>query len=115
MIVVDKKTGEATKVKTRLKVNDEVVVISGKSRKQKGLIMAMKNNRVWVKGVNLRKRFIRPTQEAPNGGVIEVENSIHISNVQAWDPKAKKCSRLRIEVRDNKKVRVLVASGTVLE
>ena len=115
MIVVNKKDGIARKVNLRLKVNDEVVVITGKNKDAKGKIIAIKNNRVWVQGVGLRKKNVPPTQENPKGGVIEIESSIHVSNVQAWDSKLKKGSRIRYEFQDGKKVRILVSSGDRLD
>ena len=103
--------------KTKLKVNDEVIVISGKQRKAKGPILAIdkKSQRVIVQGVNLNKRFARPTQENPKGGIIEIEAPIHISNVAYFDAKAKKGSRIKSGTDKNgKKIRVLVASGKEL-
>ncbi|MCS6984201.1 MAG: 50S ribosomal protein L24 [Leptospiraceae bacterium] len=109
---------EKPKLKTRLKRGDVVVVIAGKAKGQKGEILAIdrEKGRVWVKGVNLRKRYERPTQENPKGGVVEREASIHISNVMIYDPKAKKPSRIRMGVnKQGKKVRILVKSGTELD
>ena len=55
------------KIKTRLKVKDEVIVIAGKHKKSRGEILRIdrEKKQVVIKGVNLRKRFARPTQENP--------------------------------------------------
>ena len=106
-----------TPIKTRLRVDDEVVVIGGKNRSQRGRIIAIdrKNGRVLVQGVNMRKRFQRPTQENPKGGVVEMEAPMHISNVQYYDSKSKKPSRIKVGADKNgKKVRILVKSGKEL-
>lgn len=81
---------EPTKFKkTKLKKDDEVFVIAGKEKGKKGKILAIdkRKDRVFVEGVNKRKRFVRPTQENPQGGSIEIESGIHISNVMFFDPK----------------------------
>lgn len=104
-------------VNTRLKKGDEVIVIAGKHKSQKGEVLGVlrEKGQIFVKGVNLRKRFARPTQEAPKGGIIEIEGPIHISNVMAYDSKAKKRSRIKIgSEKGGAKTRVLVASGKEL-
>jgi large subunit ribosomal protein L24 len=102
------------KTKTRLKVKDEVIVIAGKHKKSRGEILRIdrEKQQVVVKGVNLRKRFARPTQENPKGGIIEIEMPIALSNVQYYDSKEKKPSRIAFGVDKNgQKVRYSVASG----
>lgn len=106
------------KAKTKLKVNDDVVVISGKNKSAKGKIMAMniETGRIVVQGVNLRKQFTRPTQENPQGGTIEREMPLHISNVMYWDSKAKKPSRIGVRLDANgAKVRYAKASDRTID
>ena len=78
-----------------LKVNDEVVVIAGSNKGKTGkIIKTLKNkNRVVVEGVNIVKKHQKPTGSNP-GGIIEVEASIHASNVMIVDPKTKKRTRI---------------------
>ena len=104
------------KIKTRIKVNDEVVVITGKMKSKKGKILALdrESGKVIVQGVNLRKKFLRPSQENPKGGTVEMESPLHISNVQILDSKTKKPTRIRIEMKDGKKVRIAVKSDKEL-
>lgn len=100
--------------KTKLRVNDEVVVINGKNRSQRGKLLAIdkKSGRVIVQGVNQKKRFVRPSQENPKGGVVEIEAPLHISNIMYYDAKTKKGSRIKFTVDKNgKKIRVLASSG----
>lgn len=102
------------KIKTRLKVKDEVIVIAGKHKKSRGEILRIdrEKQQVVVKGVNLRKRYTRPTQENPKGGIVEIEMPIALSNVQYYDAKEKKRTRIAYGVdKNNKKVRYSVASG----
>lgn len=100
----------------KLKVNDEVVVIAGKDKGKTGKLSKInsKTSKVLVDGVNVVKKALRPSQENPQGGFAEVERPIHISNIQVVSPKTKKATRVRIEEKDGKKVRVAVACGSVL-
>ncbi|EMM86700.1 MULTISPECIES: 50S ribosomal protein L24 [Leptospira] len=100
---------EYTKFKKfRFKKNDEVICIAGKEKGKKGKVLSIdkKRDRVIVEGLNKRKRFMRPTQENPQGGVIEVEAAIHISNVMFYDSKKKAGVRVGFETIKGKKVRV---------
>ena len=60
------------------------------------------------------KKTIKPTQENPNGGFLDKEAFVHISNISLMSPKTKKATRVRIEEKDGKKVRVATACGSVL-
>ena len=67
----------------KIKAGDEVVVIAGNSRGNRGKVMQVLpgSSRIIVEGVNKRKHHERKTQENPEGAIVERENSIHISNV----------------------------------
>ena len=60
------------------------------------------------------KKAVKPTQEAPNGGIIDIEKPVNISNVMVASPKDGTPSRVRIETKDGKKVRVAIKCGSVL-
>lgn len=100
----------------KLKVNDEVIVIAGKDKGKTGKLekINFKKSEVIVSGVNLVKKALRPSQENPQGGFTEVERPLHVSNIAVVSPKTKKSTRVRIEEKDGKKVRVAVACGSVL-
>lgn len=100
----------------KLKVNDEVVITAGKDKGKKGSVKRIysKRSRVLVDGVNVVKKAIKPTQENPNGGIVDVETPIHKSNIAVVSPKTGKATRVRIEEKDGKKVRVAVSCGSVL-
>ena len=101
----------------KLKVNDEVIVLAGKDKGKTGKITKLnfKNRKAIVKGINMVKKTIRPTQENPNGGILDKEAMIDISNIALISPKTAKATRVRIEQRDGKKVRVAVACGSVID
>lgn len=99
-----------------LKKGDKVVVISGAHKTQKGAILKViaETNRVIVEGVNRVKRHQKPSAQFPEGGIIEKEAPIHRSNVMLLDEKTDAPTRVRIEEREGKKVRVAVKSGEVI-
>lgn len=101
----------------KIKVNDEVVIIAGKDKGKTGKVKTLnfKKSVAIVEGINLVKKTLKPTQENPAGGIVEKEAAIHMSNISLVSPKTKKATRVRIEEKDGKKVRVAVACGTVIE
>lgn len=74
----------AKRVKTHVKKNDEVVVISGNHKGETGKVLQVfpDKGQVLVEGVRLIKKNERRTQERPDGGIVEREGPIHISNVK---------------------------------
>ena len=97
----------------RVKKGDTVVVIAGKDKGKKGTVVKVmpKANRVLVEGVNVITKHQKPTAVNPQGGIINKEAPIHISNVMPVDPETGKGTRVRFEVKDGQKVRVSVKSG----
>ena len=95
---------------------DKVIVIAGKDKGKTGTIQKVdpKTNRVVVEGVNLRKKHKKPTQNNPEGSIVEIYAPINASNVMLVDPKTKKPTRIGHKVVKGKKVRVAKASGTEL-
>ncbi len=80
-----------SQIKTHVKKGDAVVVISGAHKGAQGTILEVQTakNRVLIEGVRMIKKAVKPTQERPNGGIIEQEGPIHISNVKIAEVKAK--------------------------
>jgi large subunit ribosomal protein L24 len=72
-------------------------------------------DRVLVEGINVVKRHTRPTPQNPEGGIIEKEMPVHVSNVMLWDSTVEKPTRVGYRVEDGKKVRVSKKSGALLE
>ena len=101
----------------RIKTGDTVVVISGKDKGTECVVKQAlpKQDKVIVEGVNIVKKHERPTQANPNGGINEVEAPIHVSNVQLVDPKSGKPTRVSVEERDGKRVRIARKSGEALD
>jgi large subunit ribosomal protein L24 len=80
----------------KVRKNDTVIVISGNSRGKTGKVLKMfpVKNRVIVEGVNIVKRHTKPSQRNPQGGIVQKEAPIHISNVMVIDPKSGKPTRV---------------------
>ncbi|MCB1174402.1 MAG: 50S ribosomal protein L24 [Leptospiraceae bacterium] len=97
----------------KLRVDDEVIVIAGKEKGKRGTIMFIdrKSDKVIVQGVNRVTRFQRPTQDNPQGGQIDVEMPLHISNIMYYDAKLKKGVRVGYDQKDGRKVRVERGAG----
>lgn len=91
---------------------DLVIVIAGSNKGKKGKILRVVGDRVVIEKVAMIKRHSKATQQNPQGGIVEKEGSVHISNVQLFDEKTNKGTRTKISNDDGKKVRVGVKSGT---
>ena len=76
----------------KIKKGDKVKVITGADKGTIGEVLKAfpKEDKVIVEGVNLIKKALKPTQANPDGGMIEKENKIHVSNVALYEEKAKK-------------------------
>src|SRR5690625_1174248 len=92
---------------------DNVIVISGKDKGKTGKVLEAlpKKERVVVEGVNTIKKHQKPTQFNPEGGILETEAAIHVSNVQLLDPKTNEPTRIGYKFEDDKKVRIAKKSG----
>jgi large subunit ribosomal protein L24 len=91
---------------------DTVVVISGSNKGKRGKVLRVIGNRVIVEKVAMVKRHTRPTQKNPQGGIVDKEGSVHISNVQLFDEKLGRGTRTKNVSDGDQKVRVGVKSGT---
>jgi large subunit ribosomal protein L24 len=91
---------------------DLVVVTSGKDKGKRGKVLRVVGERLVVEKINMVKRHTKPSAQNQQGGIVEKEGTIHISNVQLWDEKLGRGTRTRVAVEDGVKVRVGVKSGT---
>jgi large subunit ribosomal protein L24 len=91
---------------------DLVVVTKGKDKGKRGKVLKIVGERIVVEKVNMIKKHSKATQKNPQGGIIEKEGTIHISNVALWDEKLGRGTRTRVAVEGGVKVRVGVKSGT---
>ncbi len=101
----------------KIKKGDSVVVLSGKDKGKTGTVAKVlpKDGKVVVEGVNMIARHRKASQTNPQSGIDRTEAPMHIAKVAVADPKDGKPTRVRIEERDGKKVRVAVKSGETID
>lgn len=100
--------------KFHIKKGDEVIILAGKNKGEKGKVLRVikDDDRAIVEGRNMVSKSTKPTAKNPQGGIIQVEAPIHISNLSLIDPKSGKATRVAIKVDENgKKVRIAKKSG----
>ncbi len=101
-------------MKLHIKKGDQVFVNSGNNRGTTGKVLEVfpVKQRAIVEGVNMVKKHTKPSAAHPQGGIIEQEASIHISNLQVVDPKNGKATKIgRKEGSNGKLVRFAKKSG----
>ena len=101
-------------VKLHIKKGDTVCVIAGDSKGQQGKVLKVEvsKQRAIVEGVNLVKKATKPNAQTPQGGIVEQEAPIHISNLQVLDPQSGKPTRVGRRVNaEGKLVRFAKKSG----
>jgi large subunit ribosomal protein L24 len=94
---------------------DQVIVISGAYKGKRGKVLRVVGDRVVVEKVAMIKRHSKPTQKSPQGGILEKEGTIHISNVALFDDKLGKDgrgTRTKVAMDGDEKIRVGVKTGT---
>ena len=100
----------------RIRKGDEVVVISGKDKGKRGVVLARVDaTRVRVEGVGTVKKHVRPNpMKGVAGGIVDKTMPIDISNVMLFNPATKKGDRVGVKVVDGRKVRVFKSNGAVV-
>ncbi len=87
----------------KFKINEKVVVISGKDKGKKGTITKVlrDDNKLVVSGVNICIKHVKPSKTNPQGGRIPMESPIHASNVLHLDPKTEQAVRIGFRINDD--------------
>ena len=96
---------------------DEVVVIAGKDKGRRGVVLARVDaEHVLVEGVNRVKKHVKPNpMKGVQGGIVDKDMPVHISNVALFNPATKKADRVGIKVlEDGRKVRVFKSNGELV-
>jgi large subunit ribosomal protein L24 len=101
----------------RVRKGDMVVVIAGKDKGKRGKVLRVlhKTGRVVIERVMMVKRHTKPSQKSPQGGIVEKEGSVHLSNVMPIDPGNDKPTRVRVKAEEGGQRRRVGKSGTVIE
>jgi len=102
----------------KIRKGDEVVVIAGRDKGRRGAVLKLLDEeRVLVENVNMVKRHLRPNpQRNVQGGIVEKEAPLHISNIALWNPAAKKADRIGIRtLGDGRRVRFFKSNKEVVD
>jgi len=102
---------------SRIKKGDEVIAIAGVSAGKTGRVLVVDpdKGRAIVEGLNLVKKTVKRSQDNPQGGIVEKEAAIAISNLMPYDPTAKKGVRVNRVRQNNRSVRKSRASNHVFD
>lgn len=97
----------------KIKKDDLVKVITGKDNGKTGKVLKVKDGKVLVEGCNMVTKHVKPSAANPNGGIVNHEAAMDVSNVMLMvDGQA---TRVGFEVRDGKKVRIAKKTGKVID
>ena len=102
----------------RIKKGDQVVVIAGKDKGRRGIVLrAVDDRHVLVEGINLAKKHVKPNPNVgQTGGIIEQEMPLDISNVMIFNPITKKADRVGFRfLEDGTKVRFFKSNDEVVD
>jgi len=99
----------------RIRQGDLVEVIAGKEKGKRARVLRVihKKDRVVLERLQMVKRHTKPTQANQQGGIVEKEGSVHISNVMPVDPGSDKATRVRVAAKDGVRVRVGKSGSTI--
>ena len=100
----------------KIKKNDEVIVIAGKDKGNRGNVLSVAENFVLVSGINKVKKHQKPNPvKGTTGGIVEIEKPIHISNIAIYNATTKKADRVGVKsLEDGRKVRTFKSNGEVI-
>jgi large subunit ribosomal protein L24 len=101
---------------SKIKKGDSVVAIAGRDRNKQGIVSEVSKTRVLVDGINLVKKHQKPNPEKNiQGGIIEKEAWMDISNIAIVNPQTNKADRVGFKMVGDKKVRYLKSDGEVID
>lgn len=101
----------------KIREGDKIKVITGKDKGKIGTVLKVlkSKNRVVVEGVNKVKKHVRPGQVSEEGGIVEIEKPIDVSNVMYYDEANDQITRIGYKIEDGKKIRISKKSGEALD
>ena len=101
----------------KIKKNDDVIVLAGKDKGNRGSVLSVAGEFVLVSGINKVKKHQKPNPvKGTTGGIVEIEKPIHISNIAIYNATAKKADRVGVKsLEDGRKVRVFKSSGEQID
>jgi large subunit ribosomal protein L24 len=103
----------------KIKKGDHIIVLAGKCKGMQGTVMHVDHevDKVVVEGINMVKKHVKPNpQKGVEGGIVEKEAPIHVSNVAVYNPTTKKADRVGVKTLENgKRVRIYKSNNEVID
>lgn len=101
----------------RIRKNDQVIVTTGRDKGRKGAVTRVDGDRLWIENVNVVKRHQRPNPaKGQQGGIVEQEMPLHVSNVALLNPTTDKADRVGFKTLDDgRKVRYFKSNNEVVD
>ena len=101
----------------KIKKGDNVIVLAGKDKGKRGVVQRIDLDRVLVEGIGRVKKHVRPNpMKGEQGGIVEIDMPIHVSNVAVFNPVTQKADRVGFKALDDgRKVRVFKSNGEVVD
>lgn len=103
---------------SKIRKGDDVIVVAGKDKGKRGTVLQLRTDeRVLVENINLAKKHVKPNpNKGEQGGIIEIEMPLHVSNIALFNPTADKADRVGFKtLEDGRKVRVFKSDGEVVD
>lgn len=102
--------------KLKIKAGDNVIVIAGRDKNKTGKVLRVfpETNKAIVEGVNIVQKHEKPSASNPQGGIVQKETLIQISNIAVVDPKTKEATKIGYRVEDGNKIRFAKKSNQAL-
>ncbi len=100
----------------RIRKGDDVVITAGRDKGRRGTVIGVRDDqRLLVEGVNIVKKHVKPNpNQGVQGGIVQQEAPIHVSNVMLYNPKTEKADRVSYKQVDGVKQRVYRSTGDVV-
>jgi len=101
----------------KIRKGDQVVVITGKDKGKRGTVLRVLDEQVVVENINIAKKHVRPNpMRGEQGGIVDKEMPLHVSNVALYNPTTGKADRVGMRMLDDgRKVRVFKSNGEVVD
>jgi len=101
----------------RIRKGDEVIVIAGKDKHRRGTVLSVSSDRVLVENINLAKKHVKPNPNTgEDGGIVDKEMPLHISNVALYNQVTEKADRVGFKIlEDGRKVRIFKSNNEVVD
>jgi large subunit ribosomal protein L24 len=102
---------------SKIRKGDDVIVLAGKDKGKRGTVLRVADERIVVENINLAKKHVKPNpNRGEQGGIIDKEMPLHVSNVALYNPATDKGDRVGFKtLEDGRKVRVFKSNGEVVD